>query len=206
MGKTYVPSRALPDFFKSDLRLGEKHAHPMPGFLDETAERVALAAYLALFDLAGSTASPQTQRLELERLGFETESLSESRRGALYRVRHAIVATRGTLSSIRTLAEVFFDGARVRVGSSPSRRPIGTASSFRLGDREAARNIWVRLGQTVTEEAKAEFARSANRLVPVPYRVTVVDPKRIEVPSERACLGRPRAWDNRRLACPTFPR
>lgn len=206
MADAYVPSRALPDFFKSDLRIGEKHAHPMPAFLDEVAERLALASYLATYDLAGATASPPTQRLELERLGFEAHALSDTQRAELYRVRHAIIRARGTLSAIRELAQVYFATARVRVGTSLGCRPMGTASQFRLGDAQAARKIWVRLSEPVSEGVKAEFRRNAARLVPVPYRVETVDPQQFEIPEERLCLGKPRSWENRRLACPTFPR
>ncbi len=206
MGKRYLPSSALPDFFKSDLRIGEKQAHPLPALLDEFADRVAFFSYLSAYDLVASTASLPIQRLELERLGFETASLAEAQRAELYRVRLAIVEVRGTLPSIQRLARVYFGAVRVRVGRGLGPRGTGTVSQFRLGDEQASRTIWVRLADPATGETKQEFLRNANRLVPVPYRVEVVDPKKVQAPEERADLGQPRSWQNRRLACPTFPR
>jgi hypothetical protein len=202
-----VPSQALPDFLKSELRVGEAGQWPLLSALDEGIAQIGMAAFARVFDLAGATASHSRRETQLRALGWEVDALSDAQRAALYTLRYRLLESRGTLCAVDILAEIYFPGAQVALGRpfAPSR--LGASSKVTLVDRSDRRHVvFVRTVNTHSQTLCAEFTRNAATLLPKPFEAVVAFPKGAPEQAQRWSLTAAQSVDQRRVPCLILPR
>ncbi len=205
--REYLLSKRLPDYFKSEARIGKEGGLPLVSVLDDLCESLAAAACLKAFDLSSNTASLERQRRALELRGLKTATLSSQEVSDLDALSSHILATKGTLRSIRLLARVYLPGARIRTGRPYRKTVVGKRRQIALVDRlDRQARVFVRLSRRFDFGRIEEFSDNALRLLPRPFQLVVGEPKFARKPICRIATDRPTSWEGRKLPCHTSPK
>lgn len=202
-----LPSHALPDYLKAELRVGEPDAFPLTRALDSFCERLSEVVALAAFDLSAATSSVEFRRRELARLGILTHSLDTMEVDRVYETRASLFETRGTLATAELLASIYFPGSTARLGLPFDRSRMGTGAQVRLCDlSDVSTTVFVRAALDAPDQRCREYLENVAVLLPRPFRAVVALPKRPKAPAVRWCLSVPRSWEKRRVSCLILPR
>ncbi|MCB0404647.1 MAG: hypothetical protein KDD51_07650 [Bdellovibrionales bacterium] len=198
-----LPAEHFPAYFSLETGADTAQVAPVVQALNQLGEsllihahRIAASAIPAFFE-----ASQQT--VVLGGLGFSTTSLNQVDQERLFHQLPMLLLTRGRLSSVKSLGELYFGPIEISRGR-PFRRDILTAAKgarFRLCDGEDKKDtVVVRLRTPADKSRTEEFVQNCSLLIPAGFSVVVMPPvKPVPQTEQRLSLAKPLSLKQRRL-------
>ncbi len=191
LGDALRPSREIPDYLKTDLRVGESNQWGVVTVMDKLCEHFALRVFQSAFDLQSDTSCLTNQKKTLSALGWFHSTLADSQIRALFHARDTILFLRGTLAGVEQLAQIYFPGSRARFGRPYPKSRFGLGSVVRLAKRrDRHETIFIRTEEVFSESIVAEFIQNARTLLPLGVEIVVAAPRRHLPPLAPQRLGR----------------
>lgn len=168
-----------PDYFRYDCAVGTDRAAPIAQALDCAVETAAHESLRSGFAVRPDLWPIDSVRRALDALGFPADVLDDLAARALYDLRGALLAHRGSIRAVRLLAEAYLGEVEVSRGSATIALPLPATGAERLVVADvpsAPAMLLVRPKRAAPEATKAAFAKACSGLVPEGTRVRIASP------------------------------